>query len=130
MERSLRIFISHIKKVSMIKIKKRIINVSISRLIILLNCFKKYWFKVNRIQSLIWYSWFNNKIFLFNILKLYFKIGKYVSISSSQQHKWSTPRADLLLCYLFILIFRKYLRNIARKQTCNMFLLIDKKKHH
>lgn len=36
---------------------------------------------------------------------------------------------DLLLCYLFILIFRKYLRNIARKQTCNMFLLIDKKKN-
>lgn len=65
------------------KNKKRIINVSISRLIILLNCFKKYWFKVNRIQSLIWYSWFNNKIFLFNILKFYFKIGKYVSISSS-----------------------------------------------
>lgn len=24
-------------------------------------------------------------------------------------------------------IFRKYLRNIARKQICNMFLLIDKK---
>lgn len=30
----------------------------------------------------------------------------------------------------YYVIFRKYLRNIARKQTCNMFLLIDKKKHH
>lgn len=46
----------------------------------------------------------------------------------SRAHSNTNEVLPDLLCYLFILIFRKYLRNIARKQTCNMFLLIHKKK--